>query len=95
MSEQECELVQEKMASFMNAYIADVPDIEGVPQPVIDKLVANLTLTGSIAELDSLIAELKKMQALGLNEIALRIYDDPADAIRLIGEQFAPALKVA
>ena len=52
-------------------------------------------MTGSIAEVTNLVAELKKMQALGLNEIALRIYDDPADAIRVIGEQVAPALKVA
>jgi alkanesulfonate monooxygenase SsuD/methylene tetrahydromethanopterin reductase-like flavin-dependent oxidoreductase (luciferase family) len=86
------EAVQENMNAFMNAYFANSPVIEGVPDRLIDTLVENLTLTGGVAELDSLIDHLKKMTALGINEIALRIYDDPADAIRIIGERVAPAL---
>ena len=95
LSAAEIERVQSNMTSFMNAYFADSPEIDGVPEPLVDKLVENLTLTGSVAELGVLIEELQKMEALGVNEIALRIYDDPADAIRLIGERVAPALHVS
>jgi hypothetical protein len=35
----------------------------------------------------------KKFEAAGLNEIGFRLYDDPAESIRLIGEEVIPALK--
>jgi hypothetical protein len=35
---------------------------------------------------------MRQFKAAGLTEIALRIYDDPADSIRLIGERLVPAL---
>ncbi len=92
LSESESKLVQSNMTAFMNAYFVDVPEIDGVPDSLVNKLVENLTLTGSIAEIDTLIDELNKMKELGVNEIALRIYDEPAEAIRLIGERVAPAL---
>jgi hypothetical protein len=36
---------------------------------------------------------LRQFEAAGLTEIALRIYENPADTIRLIGERVAPALR--
>jgi hypothetical protein len=38
------------------------------------------------------IETLKGFAAAGLTEIALRVHDDPAAAIRLIGERVLPAL---
>jgi hypothetical protein len=36
---------------------------------------------------------LHEFAAAGLTEIALRVHDRPADAIRLIGEHVIPALR--
>ena len=93
LSEQECALVQEAMPAFINAYIADSPDIEGVPAALVDKLVDNLTLTGDYTDLDRLIEELARFKAAGVTECALRLYDDPHESIRLIGENVVPALR--
>ncbi len=36
---------------------------------------------------------MREFKRNGLNEIAIRVYENPADSIRLIGEKIAPALK--
>ncbi len=38
------------------------------------------------------LTRVREFAATGLDELALRIHDDPADTIRLIGEHIVPAL---
>ncbi len=93
LNEADCELVQTNMKNFQMSYIRDIPDVEGIPDRIMNNLVENITLTGSVNEVHKLIDHLKKFEAAGLNEIALRLYEDPADSIRLIGEEVIPALR--
>lgn len=89
----EAEIVNTNISAFIKAYHAKSPDIEGVPGEIVDKLVARATSASSIADLDHEIERLRSFKAAGLTEIALRIYDDPAASIRLIGERVLPALR--
>lgn len=93
MTDADCELVQTNMKNFQMSYLRDTPDVEGVSDRIMNELVENITLTGDISELDRVIDHLKKFEAAGLTEIGLRLYDDPADSIRLIGEEVVPALR--
>ena len=43
--------------------------------------------------IDAAIDTLKQFADAGLTEIALRVHDEPADAIRLIGERVWPELQ--
>lgn len=92
LDESDCDLVLSRRAAFQRAFIDKTPVIEGVPERIVDALVDTLTLTGDVGELDRQIEKLKQFEAAGLTEIALRIYANPADAIRLIGEQVVPAV---
>ena len=89
----EAELVSGNINAFIKAYQAKSPDIEGIPDEILDKLVARATSASSIANLDVEIARLLEFKAAGLTEIALRVYDDPAASIRLLGERVMPALR--
>lgn len=89
----EAKIVNTNISAFIKAYHAKSPDIEGVPDEIVDKLVARATSASSIADLDHEIERLRAFKAAGLTEIALRIYDDPAASIRLIGERVLPALR--
>jgi len=93
LDEPERQIVKDNMQTFINAYIADSPEMPGVPDDLVTKLVDNLTLTGDHADLDRLIGELETFKAAGVTEIALRLHDDPEDSIRLIGDKVAPALR--
>ena len=64
--------------------------INNVPEPFVDKLVENLTLTASSKELDGQLEVLHQFAGLGLTHITLGLHDDPAEAIRLIGERVVP-----
>ena len=90
LSEEEADFVQEHKGAFVKAYQDRTGNIEGVPQDIIDRIIAALTITVPAAESDKAIERLKQMEATGLDEISLRLHDDPIDSIRLIGERVIP-----
>jgi 5,10-methylenetetrahydromethanopterin reductase len=88
----ECALVDTNRNSFFKAYKNRTDVVPGVPEVVLQKLVDNLSLAGTPADLDRHIGRLRELGRLGLNEVALKLHDEQADAIRLIGERIVPAL---
>lgn len=92
LDEDDVQLVRRNMGAFFKAYGTNTHIIEGVPDEVVNKLVDGLTLWGGFEDIDRIVEELKDFQSKGLNEIALRIYEDPAGCIKLIGEKIIPAL---
>lgn len=93
MSPEDCDIVDQHRPAFFAALAKKTHHIEGVPDRIINALIENLTSTCSVDELDGEIERLKGFEAAGLTEIALRIYDNPEDTIRLLGERVVPALK--
>jgi len=91
LSNAEVEQVRENMPSFWAQLYKRDGVIENVPEPLVDTLVDNLTLTASINELDDRLEILHEFAAAGLTHITLGLHDDPATAIRLIGERVLPA----
>ncbi len=92
LSEADCDFVAAHMPAFFKAFGARSPVIEGVPDRIVETLIANLTLTAAAGELDAGLEVLRKFAAAGLTHITLGVHDDPAAAIRLIGERVVPAL---
>jgi len=88
----ECSLVDSNRNAFFKAYKNRTDVVPGIPETILQKLVDNLSLAGTPADLDSHIERLLALGRLGLNEVALKLHDDQAAAIRLIGERVVPAL---
>ena len=84
--------VETARPAFLKAFLARSASIEGVPEAVIDQLVEHLTLTGDILVMDAIAAKINAMAAAGLDEVALRLHDDPGEGLRIIGEYLLPAL---
>jgi len=93
ISEDEVDLVRENFASFRNAWIDRSGDIKNVPQAVADTLVDGLSCAGDLSSVDAQIEKLAEFKGAGVDEIALRVHDDPAFAIKTIGEKVIPALR--
>lgn len=85
-------MVEEKRPAFLQAFLTRSPRIEGVPEAVVGKLVDNMTLTGDPGDIDRIARHLKELEAAGLDEVALRLHDEPEEGLRLIGERLLPAL---
>lgn len=95
LSAEDCELVEKHKKAFFQAYRDHSGVIPGVPEHIIDALLANFTFTGTPDEIERRLPELLAFQRAGVTELNFRLHDDPADAIRLIGERVIPALAAA
>jgi alkanesulfonate monooxygenase SsuD/methylene tetrahydromethanopterin reductase-like flavin-dependent oxidoreductase (luciferase family) len=89
LSEEDFRVVKSKMDSFYKAYRKRTHEIDDVPEHILDALVDNLTFSGNLDDLENKRGELEVFKAAGLTELAFRLHDDPADAVRIIGEKIA------
>ena len=88
----EVALVMRSADAFWAAFRSGSHVVEGVPDAALNSMVDNLAFVGNIGDIDKQIDKLKRFEAAGLDAIALRLYADPAESIRLIGERVVPAL---
>jgi len=93
LSDTDYDIIEAHQAEFYRATAERTHVIEGVPDRILDSLVDHLTLAGHVNTIDAKIAHLQEFKAAGLTEVALRLYDEPAASIRLIGECVVPALQ--
>jgi len=89
----ELKLMRAHEKDFLNAFLRGSPVIENVPDALVTKMIRNISFAGGLDQIEPAVETLKDFAAAGLTEIALRVHDDPADAIRLIGERVLPALR--
>jgi alkanesulfonate monooxygenase SsuD/methylene tetrahydromethanopterin reductase-like flavin-dependent oxidoreductase (luciferase family) len=87
------DLVMRSRPAFARAFAAGSHAVEGVPDRVLDALVDHVTLCATPQQMDAVVSKLKALGAAGLGSVALRLYANPAESIRLIGERLIPALR--
>jgi hypothetical protein len=88
---EEAKLVISKQSAFVRAYHRKTPEVEGVPDALLTKIVDHGVSASPVAEIDREIERLREFQRAGLNEIALCLYGNPEVSIRTIGEKVVPA----
>jgi len=93
MSEEDNDYIQANKTAFITAYRDRSGDIKDVPQRIIDELIDGISTAGDLTEMDKHIARLQEFKDAGLDELALRLHDDPAAAIEILGEHVVPALQ--
>ncbi|UCG72697.1 MAG: LLM class flavin-dependent oxidoreductase [Chromatiales bacterium] len=85
--------VENNMGGIIRAYRTNSPDIDDLPPALVQKLVDELTFCGDDSDLDGLIERLHVFAAAGVTEMGLRLYDDPADSMRLIADAIGSELR--
>lgn len=95
VGDDEAKIVQQNISSFARAYYRKDPEIRGVPDEIVDKIVAHGTSASSLENIAAEVERFKNFAAAGLKEISLCLYDDPAESIKIIGEHIVPALHSA
>ncbi|MGI9342132.1 MAG: LLM class flavin-dependent oxidoreductase [Gammaproteobacteria bacterium] len=91
ISEAEADAVLKNKWPFLKAFRERHGNIEGVPRHVVDSLVEGLSLAGDHGDIERHVDTLHKFAAAGFTELALRIHDNPAESIRVIGDNVLPA----
>lgn len=93
MSDADYDVIEAHKAEIYGMVPAGTSTVPGVPDRLLDACVDNLTLTGTPAQLARYVGHLKKLSDAGLTEVTLELHEEAEAAIRLIGEQIAPALR--
>jgi 5,10-methylenetetrahydromethanopterin reductase len=93
LSPDEVELVTSNFDKFVAAWFDRSGNVKGVPEELCNRLCEGLTSTGGIEDLDREIARFRKFGEAGQTQIALRLHDQPMEALKIIGEQVVPALR--
>ena len=88
----EVTFVENHMDGIIRAYRTDTPDIGDIPPALLDKLVDELTFCGDYRDIDRLMQRCQQFKDAGITEMAMRLYDDPEDSIRLIHDVIGPEL---
>lgn len=93
LSPEDVDFVLKNTWPFLKAFRERHGNIEGVPARITDALVEGLSCAGDLGDLERHTGRLQEFARRGLTEIALRLHDDPADSIRMLGEKVLPALR--
>jgi len=77
--------------AFVKAY-RKTDNIQGPPRALVDKIVERGVTACASDDIDVQIDRFRQMRAAGATGVVLCLYNDPAYAIRVIGERVVPAL---
>jgi alkanesulfonate monooxygenase SsuD/methylene tetrahydromethanopterin reductase-like flavin-dependent oxidoreductase (luciferase family) len=92
LGDEDAAFVDGQRDAFLQAFLARSPEIEGVPERIIDALVDNLTFTGDPADIDTVAHKLKALEAAGQDAVTLKVHGDATAAVHMIGSRLLPAL---
>lgn len=95
LSEEECALVKEKWDYFAVAFWSRSGEIDEdeVPPELVNRCIGHFASAGDESVIDAEIERFKIFKAAGLDDLAIRLFDDPMDSLKIIGERVLPALK--
>lgn len=92
LTSDEAGIVADHKDAFLTAFRTRSGEIKGVPPEIVARLVEGLSLAGDLGDLDRHVERLQKFAAAGITENALRLHDEPAKALRIIGEHLMPRM---
>ena len=89
----EVQLILDNWKNFLKAWWTRSGQIDGVPEELVERLIAGMSSTGDLSDLDREIERYRQFASAGLTELALRVHDEPMESLKIIGERVVPALR--
>ena len=90
---EEAQLVRDNYRNFLIAGVTKTGDIKGVPPELVQRLIDECSSSGDFNDIDREIARYREMQRAGLTDLALRVFEQPFEALRVIRERVIPAFR--
>jgi len=89
----ELQIILDNFDNFRKANWTRSGEIEGVPDNLVSRLVAGLSSAGGLESMEQELDRFRAFRDAGLTEIALRLHDEPMDALDMIREHVLPAVQ--
>ena len=91
--ESEMDIIMENWENMRIAFRNRSGVIEGIPDDIINRLIAGMASAGDLSDIDREIERYRDLAGAGLTELDLRLFDDPMDGLKLVGERVLPAVR--
>ena len=91
--ESEVDLVIDNWEDLRVAFRSRTGKIESLPNDLVERLILGMSSAGDMNDIDREIDRYKQFAAGGLTELSIRLFDDPWDGLKMIGEHVLPALR--
>jgi alkanesulfonate monooxygenase SsuD/methylene tetrahydromethanopterin reductase-like flavin-dependent oxidoreductase (luciferase family) len=91
--EDEVDLILDNWEDLRIAHRTRSGNIDSIPDDLLHRLIAGMSSAGDMDDIDREIERYKKFAEGGLTELCLRLFDDPMDGLKMIGERVVPAFR--
>jgi alkanesulfonate monooxygenase SsuD/methylene tetrahydromethanopterin reductase-like flavin-dependent oxidoreductase (luciferase family) len=92
-SDEEVQLIIDNWDNFFKAFWTRSGDIDNVPEETINKLIAGMSSAGDVNDIDREVERYQEFAKTGLTELSIRLFDDPMDGLKLLGDRVLPKLQ--
>jgi alkanesulfonate monooxygenase SsuD/methylene tetrahydromethanopterin reductase-like flavin-dependent oxidoreductase (luciferase family) len=92
-SDEEVQLIIDNWDNFFKAFWTRSGDIDNVPEATVNKLIAGMSSAGDVNDIDREVERYQAFARTGLTELSIRLFDEPMDGLKLIGEHVLPKLR--
>lgn len=91
-SDEEVELVLQHWDDMFKAYWTRTGEIDGLPENIVSRMVHGMSSAGDFDDIDAEIERYKQFAASGVTELCIRLFDEPMEGLKMLGEHVLPAL---
>jgi alkanesulfonate monooxygenase SsuD/methylene tetrahydromethanopterin reductase-like flavin-dependent oxidoreductase (luciferase family) len=92
-SDEEVQLVIDNWDNFFKAFWSRSGQIDGVPEDLVNRLIAGMATAGDFGDIEPEIERYRRFEKSGLTELSLRLFDNPMEGLRMIGEHVLPVFR--
>ncbi len=92
-SDEEVQLVIDNWDNFFKAFWTRTGQIDNIPEELSNRLLDGMSSWGGLDKIDQEVERFKAFANAGLTELSLRLFDNPMDGLKLIGEHVLPKLR--
>jgi 5,10-methylenetetrahydromethanopterin reductase len=86
----EAQIVKDNFRNMMMADITGSGEIKGMSPDLVQRIVDAVCSAGDLNDLEHELDRFRQMEAAGITDLALRVFDDPFDALKIIRERVIP-----
>jgi len=87
---EEAQLVRANFRNFLMADIDGSGNIKGVPPELVQRIIDEVCSAGDFDDIDKEIERYREFERAGLTDLAIRVFDEPWDALQTIKERVIP-----
>jgi len=89
---EQTQLVKDNFENFAKAYYTNSDEIDGVSNELVEYLIGAVSSAGDFSDIDRELERYRELEKAGFTDLALKIFDEPMDSLKMICERVVPNL---